>query len=172
VGTLGATGVVVLEGLAGLCQRCGGSGVRGATLGEVGSGIRVAIRRISSQACRNSSSIFSIFLWWSAAHNSTLPWKVGKCYPWAVLASPRNASASFTRVSWVAWHIWHWLSSAVRSMIACQTFSARVWYAFATWASSVRTQASTISSLAFTRSYTYLVPSANVLYACSIHCIH
>ena len=87
------------------------------------------------------------------------------------MASPRKASVLFTRASWVAWHIWRWLASDIRSIITCQTFCARVWYTFAAWVNSVHTQVSAISSLAFTRSYMYLVPSTSVRYACSICCI-
>ena len=73
--------------------------------GDTGKGIRVAICRILSWACRSSFSICNIFLWWSATQSSTLPWKVARCCPWAVFASARKANALFTLVSWVAWHI-------------------------------------------------------------------
>jgi len=125
-GGMGAVAMLVLGCLMGLRQSCGGSGHGSLVVGDPGRGIRVAIRRISSLACRNSSSILLTFLWWSAAHNSTLPWKVTRCWLQAVLASARKAKASFTRVSCVAWHICRWLSSWVGSRMACQTFCARV----------------------------------------------
>ena len=89
-----------------------------ASLGCNSKGIRVAIRRISSRACHSSSSIAIVFLWWSAAHSFTLPWKVARCCPRAVLASAKKASMSFTLASWVAWHIWCWSASSVHSIIA------------------------------------------------------
>lgn len=101
-GTFGAVGALVLEGLAGLHQSCSCSGVGALGFGDPGRGIRVAICLISSRACRNSHSTLVIFLWWPAAHSSTLPWKVARCCPLVVLASPRKASVSFTQVSWVA----------------------------------------------------------------------
>jgi len=101
-GTLGAVGTLVLEGLAGLRHSCRGSGDGGLAFGDPGRGIWVAIRRISSLARCSSSSTLFIFLWWSAAHSSTLPWKVARCWLQVVLASARKARASFTLVSWVA----------------------------------------------------------------------
>jgi len=126
-GTADAVGSLVLEGLAGLRQSCSGSGVGVLGFGDTGRGIRVVIRRISSLARRSSSSTLFIFLWWSAAHSSTFPWKVARCWLWAVLASFTKARVSFTLVSWVAWHIYLWLSSLVRSRMACQTLYASVW---------------------------------------------
>jgi len=87
----------------------------------------VAIRRISSLARHSSSSTFFIFIWWSAAHSSTFPWKVARCWLQAVLASFRKARVSFTLVSWVAWYICLWLSSLVRSGMNCQTLYQSVW---------------------------------------------
>jgi len=78
-GAEGTMGALVLEGLTGLRQSCKGSGDGGLVRGDPGRGIRVAIRRISSLARHNSSSTLFIFLWWSAAHSSTLPWKVARC---------------------------------------------------------------------------------------------
>jgi len=161
-GVAGAVAALVLGGLTGLRHSCRGSGDGRLVLGELGRGIQVANRLILSLARRSSSSTWVIFLWWSAAHNSTLPWKVARCCLRAALASARKVRASFIRVSWVAWHICRRLSSLVHSRIACQTFCASVWYALAAFASLVRTQISAISSLACTRSYTYLVPSGRV----------
>jgi len=126
-GVAGADTALVLVGLTGPHQVCKGSGDGSLVVGDPGRGIRVAIHQISSLACRSSLSILLTFLWWSAAHNSTLPWKVTRCWLRAVLASASKTRASFTRVSWVAWHICRWLSSLVRSRMACQTFYARVW---------------------------------------------
>jgi len=66
-------GALVLGGLTGLHQSCRGFGVGALGFGDPGRGIWVAIRRISSHVCHNSSSTLVIFLWWSAAHSSTLP---------------------------------------------------------------------------------------------------
>jgi len=161
-GPAGAEAALVLGGLTGIRHSCRGCGDGRLVFGEPGRGIRVAIHPISSLACHSSSSTRVIFLWWSAAHNSTLPWKVARCWLRATLALARKARASFTRMSWVAWHICRWLSSLVHSRMACQTFSANIWYVLAVFASSVHTQASAIFSLAYTRSYTYLVLSARV----------
>jgi len=106
-GAADAAAALVLGGLTGLRHNCRGSGDGRLVFGEPGRGIRVANRLISSLACRSSSSTWVIFLWWSAAHNSTLPWKVARCWLRATLASARKARASFTPVSWVAWHICH-----------------------------------------------------------------
>jgi len=70
---VGAVATLVLGGLTGLRQSCEGSGEGILVVGDPGRGIQVAIRRISSLACRNSPSILLTFLWSSAAHNSTLP---------------------------------------------------------------------------------------------------
>jgi len=157
-GTAGAVAALVLGGRTGLRHSCRGCGDGRLVFGELGRGIRVAIRRILSLACRSFSLTLVILLWWLVAHNSMLPWKVARYWLRATLAPDRKARASFTWVSWVAWHICHWLSSSVHSRMACQIFCANVWYALAAFASSVRTQASVISSLVCTRSYTYLVP--------------
>jgi len=98
-GVVGAVAALVLGGLAGLRQSCRGSRDGGLIFGDPGTGIWVAIRRISSLAHRSSSSTLFIFLWWSAAHSSTLPWKVTRCWLRAVLASARKARVVFTRVS-------------------------------------------------------------------------
>jgi len=71
--------MLVLGSLAGLRQSCGGSGDGSLVVGDPGRGIQEAIRRISSLACRSSLSIRLTFLWWSAAHSSTFPWKVTRC---------------------------------------------------------------------------------------------
>jgi len=126
-GMAGAMAALVLGDLTGLCHSCRGCGDGHPVFREPGSGIRVAIRRISFLASCNSSSTWVIFFWWSAAHNSTLPWKVARCWLRPMLASARKARASFTRMSWVAWHICHWLSSLVRSRMACHTFCDNVW---------------------------------------------
>jgi len=91
-----AVAMLVLGGLTGLRQVCGGSGDGSLVVVDHGRGIWLAIRRISSLAWCSSLSILLTFLWWSAAHNSTLPWKVTKCWLRAVLASARKAKASFT----------------------------------------------------------------------------
>ena len=101
----GAMAALVLGGLTGLRHSCRGSGGGSLVFGEPGRGIWVANCLISSLARRSSSSIWVIFLWWSAAHNSTLPWNMARCWLRAALASARKARASFTRVSWVAWYI-------------------------------------------------------------------
>ena len=124
-GVAGAV-ALVLDGLAGLRHSCRGSGNGCLLCGEPGRGIRVAIRRILFLACRRSSLTWAIFLWWSAAHNSTLPWKVAKCWLPATLALARKARVLFTRESWVAWHICRWLSSSVCSRMACQTLCASI----------------------------------------------
>jgi len=72
-GPVGTVATLVLGGLTGLRQACGSSGDGILVVGDPGRGIRVAIRRISSLACCNSPSILLTFLWWSAAHSSTLP---------------------------------------------------------------------------------------------------
>ena len=72
-GATGADAALVLCILAGLRQSCSGFEEGAFSLGDLGSAIRVAIRRISSLARRNSSSTLLIFLWWSAAYSSTLP---------------------------------------------------------------------------------------------------
>ena len=95
----GAVATLVQGGLTGLRQVCKGLGDGSLVIGDPRRGIWVAIRRISSRACRSSLSILLTFLWWSAAHSSTLPWKVTRCWLRAVLASTRKARASLTRVS-------------------------------------------------------------------------
>ena len=61
-GAAGADAVLVLGILAGLRQSCSGSWEGALGFGDPGSGIRVAIRRISSLARCNSSSTLLIFL--------------------------------------------------------------------------------------------------------------
>lgn len=78
-GSCGSAGLLVLEGQVGLHHGCGSCGGEGPGAGEPGRGIPVASCRISSRACCRSSSICLTFCWWSAAHNSTLPWKVARC---------------------------------------------------------------------------------------------
>jgi len=58
----GADAVLVLDILARLRHSCSGSGEGALGLGDPGMSIRVAIRRISSLARRNSSSTLLIFL--------------------------------------------------------------------------------------------------------------
>jgi len=117
---VGADGALVLGGRAVLRQSCSGSLVGVLGLGEPRRGIREAIRRISSLTRCSSSSTFFIFIWWSAAHSSMLPWKVARCWLGAVFTLFRKARASFTLVSCVGWYICLWLSSLVSSRMACQ----------------------------------------------------
>jgi len=109
-----------------------------------GSGILVASRCTSSRVLCSSCCNSATLCWWSAAHNSTLPWNVARCWFLAILASPKKDNASFTRDSWIACHTCRSVASLVFSMIACHTFQVNVWYAFAAAASSLRTQASSI----------------------------
>ena len=61
-GAAGAVAMLVLGGLAGLRHACGGSGDGSLVVGDPQRGIRVAIHRISSLACRSSLSIWLTFL--------------------------------------------------------------------------------------------------------------
>jgi len=130
--------------------------------GDGGRGIRTASFLISPCASLSWFSKNSTFLWCSPAHNSMLSWNLARCWFQATLASVKKASASLTLVSWVVWQISCCDASLVRSMMACQTSLAKVWYVFAVFASSHRSQASPIFSLPVTQSYKYLVPSARV----------
>ena len=90
-----ADGALVLICLTGLLHAGGAVG----TGGVVGNGIRVAMCWISALASWSWFSRVATRFWCSAAHNSTLPWKLARCWFRAVLASARKDRVSFTRAS-------------------------------------------------------------------------